>query len=141
MGISGISDYSSLFANYKVPEIREADLEQLKRAEALAGSARKVQESGAQLAEKSQDVDLSIEEKEPLRPGVTGPTEITLSFDSGEDSHYIGRDSDIEALDMQKAISDMKKDQVLQQYQYFVGRSENLFHKNDGGDGLVFMKF
>lgn len=30
-------------------------------------------------------------------------------------------DSDIKSLDMEKAISDMRKDQVLQQYQFFVG--------------------
>lgn len=29
--------------------------------------------------------------------------------------------SDITSLDVEKAISDMKKDQVLQQYQFFVG--------------------
>ena len=34
-----------------------------------------------------------------------------------------GADSDITKLDMEKAISDMKKDSVLEQYQFFVGRS------------------
>ena len=29
--------------------------------------------------------------------------------------------SDIASLDVEKAVSDMKKDQVLQQYQFFVG--------------------
>ena len=32
-----------------------------------------------------------------------------------------GIDSDIESLDAKKAVSDLEKDQVLQQYQYFVG--------------------
>lgn len=35
-----------------------------------------------------------------------------------------GADSDLANLDMQKAISDMKKDGVLQQYQYFVGTQD-----------------
>ena len=35
-----------------------------------------------------------------------------------------GADSDLAGLDMQKAISDMEKDQVLQQYQYFVGTQD-----------------
>lgn len=34
-----------------------------------------------------------------------------------------GADSDIYNLDMTKAISDLQKDQVLQQYQFFVGES------------------
>ena len=32
-----------------------------------------------------------------------------------------GADSDISKLDVEKALSDLKKDQVLQQYQFFVG--------------------
>ena len=32
-------------------------------------------------------------------------------------------DSDIRSLDVQKAVSDMKKDEVLHQYQFFVGHS------------------
>lgn len=35
-----------------------------------------------------------------------------------------GSESDIKGLDVEKAISDMKKDQVLQQYQFFVGESQ-----------------
>ena len=34
-----------------------------------------------------------------------------------------GADSSLETLDMERAISDMKKDQLLQQYQFFVGSS------------------
>ena len=42
-------------------------------------------------------------------------------------SHELkGADSDIYSLDTQKAISDLDKDQILQQYQYFVG------NKNQG---------
>ncbi len=34
-----------------------------------------------------------------------------------------GADSDIRSLDVEKAVSDMRKDEVLHQYQYFVGDS------------------
>lgn len=37
---------------------------------------------------------------------------------------YIGTDCCPDNPDIQKAISDMKKDQVLQSYQYFVGNPE-----------------
>lgn len=37
------------------------------------------------------------------------------------DKELIGRDADIRQLDVEKAVSSMKKDSVLQGYQYFVG--------------------
>lgn len=41
------------------------------------------------------------------------------------DAEYelVGADSDIAKLDVTRAVSDMRKDQVLQQYQFFVGTS------------------
>ncbi|MGN1147736.1 MAG: hypothetical protein ACI4TB_04890 [Lachnospiraceae bacterium] len=138
MGIGGVSDYSSLFRNYRVPEIPSVDVEQVKRAEA-AGAQQPVQELKPQ--QTSQDIDLSIEEKQPAKPGITDVNNISLTFNAGDDYGYIGKDSDLNSLDMQKAISDMKKDQVLQQYQYFVGNAENLLPKNASEDGLVFLKF
>lgn len=139
MGINGISDYSSLFANYKVPEIPSVDLEQVKRAEAVPAVAQPLQQAETQT--DARDIDLSIEESVPARKPVADVREISLTFNAGEDYGYIGKDSNIEDLDMQKAISDMKKDQVLQQYQYFVGKAENLFPHNSGEDGKVFLKF
>lgn len=47
--------------------------------------------------------------------------DISITFHKQDDFGYIGRDSDIRSLDVEKAISDMCKDQILQQYQYFVG--------------------
>lgn len=44
-----------------------------------------------------------------------------------------GVDSDIVSLDVEKALSDMKKDQILQQYQFFVGESQS-------GYGLLEMR-
>ena len=66
--------------------------------------------------------------------------DLSLSFNLQEDYGYLGKDSNIENLDVQKAISDMRKDQVLQQYQYFVGDSRKLLQKASE-DGLVFLKF
>ena len=37
------------------------------------------------------------------------------------DKELIGSESDINGLDVQKEVSDMQKDSILQQYQYFVG--------------------
>lgn len=132
MGIGGVSDYSNLFRNYKVPEIPAVDYRRLSKAEEMSPQTEQAEQS-------SRDIDLTIEEKQPKRPGPTDVNEISLSFNRGEDYGYIGNDSDIAALDMQKAISDMQKDKVLQQYQYFVGESQNLQSANE--DGIVIVKF
>lgn len=67
------------------------------------------------------------------------PSEVSLTFNTHEDFDYLGSSSDIRGLDMEKAISDMKKDQILKQYQYFVGSSKNIFGSLD--DGFVIPKF
>ena len=42
-------------------------------------------------------------------------------YNPDENFELKGIDSDINKLDVQKAISELDKDQVLQQYQFFVG--------------------
>lgn len=156
MRIGGVSDYSSMFSNYKVPEIPSVDIKKLTRGEALTNSqASQSQEATGQVnsiqsnrisqadtqTKSVNDIDLSIEENIPVRKPNADVREISLTFNAREDFGYIGQDSDIENLDMQKAISDMKKDGILQQYQYFVGSAENLLPKNITEDGAVFLKF
>ena len=137
MGIGPISDYNSFFANYKVPEIPTVGLDSVRRPEAVLVNE---QTTGTQPKQTVNGIDLSIEEK-PIERSNVSVHDMSLSFNVNEDYGYIGRDSEIENLDMQKAISDMKKDQVLQQYQYFVGSANDLFSTDTGKDGLVFMKF
>ncbi len=135
MGINGISDYSSLFINYRVPEIPSVDFEQIKKADTPTDVISREEPT------VSPDIGLTIEVKESAKQESIDLRELSLTFNAGEDFGYIGRDSDIHGLDIQKAISDMKKDQVLQQYQYFVGSSETLFPKDSSEDGHVFLKF
>ena len=42
-------------------------------------------------------------------------------------------------MDVEKAIDDMRKDKVLQQYQYFVGNARNI--QTESADGVVVRKF
>ena len=52
-----------------------------------------------------------------------------------DDFGYIGKDKDIHNLDVEKAVSEMQKDKVLQQYQFFVDAGEAdrvLFGSEDG---------
>ena len=64
---------------------------------------------------------------------------VSLTFHKEESFDYIGNDSSLDNLDMQKAVSDMKKDHVLQEYQYFVGSARNLFGEQTP-DGMVLLK-
>lgn len=63
---------------------------------------------------------------------------ISLDFSVDKELAMKGQDSDINSLDIQKAVSDMQKDQALMQYQYFVGDSQNIMNSDDG---IVVRKF
>ena len=128
----GISDYSSYFQNYRIPDIPEVKPVQLQQQEQL-------QQQSVELNEKKV-----IAEQEPVRNPVGRNADlenISLKFNTGEDYGYIGKDSDLAQLDMQKAISDMQKDSILQQYQYFVGSAQNIVTDNIFDDGIVVPKF
>lgn len=62
---------------------------------------------------------------------------ISLSLKSSSDFAMKGRNSSLSDLDMEKAVSDMQRDQSLMQYQYFVGNS-NVIRQDD--DGVVLQK-
>ncbi len=134
MGINGISEYGNMSFSYKIPEIPAVDYEKVNSAQDAVKAPKAVEV-------KPQDIALSIEEK---NSNISKPSakvqDLSLSFNLQEDYGYLGKDSNIENLDVQKAISDMRKDQVLQQYQYFVGDSRKLLQKASE-DGLVFLKF
>ena len=66
--------------------------------------------------------------------------QVSLKFNKEDSFDYIGMDSSLDNLDMQKAISDMQKDQVLQNYQYFVGSTGNLYGETPPEDGMVVLK-
>ena len=66
---------------------------------------------------------------------------ISLSFNKEDDYGYIGRDSSLVQLDIEKALSDMKKDSVLEEYQFFVGSAGALGKPQVSEDGIVIPKF
>ena len=71
-------------------------------------------------------------EEVDLRPRATDPNSVSLTFDKNSDFSYIGRDKDLNDLDIEKAISDMKQDGILKEYQYFVGSASNVYSSEDG---------
>lgn len=67
--------------------------------------------------------------------------DISLDFNTGDTYDYIGKERDITLLDMDQALSDVKKDQILDQYRYFVGDASIIGRINHSSeDGIVIVK-
>ena len=75
---------------------------------------------------------VTIEPIEDRRSRSVDPNEVSLSFNKNNDYGYIGKDKDLSLLDMEQAISMMRQDSILQDYQYFVGSSKDIFNSEDG---------
>jgi len=113
VGVNGIHNYAGIIRDYRFPALESEKLspQEGEQAETTV-PALETHEAASSAAGRRQDAELDG---------------ISVVFNRRDDFGYIGKDSDIHALDMEKAISDMKKDKVLQQYQYFVGSSRNLY--------------
>lgn len=127
--IGVIGDYSSFLQNYSVPTIPRVKVDEILQPERVAEAVETsvvsdIREEASYTAPERKDAPLE---------------DISLTFNKQESFGYIGRDSDIQSLDVQKAVSDMRKDSVLQQYQYFVGSARNLMAQS--ADGAVIAKF
>ena len=125
MGIQFYNGLSS-FANYDlykrdIPQVNANELNNEENVNKVAEAKESIEtHSPAQLSQ--------IEN----RSNVADLENISLTFNKEESFDYIGSDASIKSLDMQKAISDMKKDSILEEYQYFVGNSKNLYADADG---------
>lgn len=81
---------------------------------------------------RNQQLAVTTQEKAAKRESVIEQEEVPVeqtfsSFDFAQtyrpDATYElkGEDSDVSRLDVEKTLSDLEKDKVLEQYQYFVG--------------------
>ena len=86
--------------------------------------------------EKQQNINqapaISIEPVVDNRPKSANLDDVSMTFNRQENYGYIGKDRDVSLLDMEKAISMMRQDSALQDYQYFVGNSRDIFNSEDG---------
>lgn len=115
MNISGIRTYAG-FYDYNTIKNQEARNQQIAEAKAQAAETLAVQEE-QQCKEANQAIAA------PMKPD-NGASEYAKQYQPDATYELKGVDSDIANLDVEKALSDMKKDQVLQQYQFFVGESK-----------------
>ena len=120
-GFGGISSYYN--RAYEIPTVTPQEVKKQDELQQTVPSLKaEVLETQA-LDNRSRTADLE---------------NISLTFNKEESYDYLGSESSLSGLDMQKAISDMKRDSVLQEYQYFVGNSQNLFA--NPADGIVIPK-
>lgn len=135
MTVGGIYDsFQSSYGMQRIPSVTDKQPVKSGRPD---GQQEEVKVSGL-----SDNLSSSAAEPEKFnRAGRIADLEnISLKFNKEDNFDYIGNDSSLDNLDMQKAISDMRKDQVLQGYQYFVGSSRNLFGGQSSEDGVVILK-
>jgi hypothetical protein len=124
MRINAITDYSSILQNYRVPEIPSVSLDEVKLQD-----QRKAQES------VSSPVASPVSEQ--IRPRRDAALE-DISLGAQKEFGYIGKDSDLLALDREGIASENQKDQILQQYRFFAGTQSSALV--DNSDGIVVAK-
>lgn len=75
----------------------------------------------------------------PRAPKTANLEDISLTFNKQDDFGTIGRDADIARLDMDKVVSDSKRESILSGYRTFVGPTpEQMVAEYE--DGLVRLK-
>lgn len=112
MNISGIRtnagfyDYNSI----KINEVRSQQIQEAKESSQIpvTNTAEPKDNGDARQIPKVQQEDQEI-------------VDFNARYQPDASYELKGIDSDLSKLDVEKALSDLKKDQVLQQYQFFVG--------------------
>lgn len=140
MGIGGVSNHGGYIQNYKIPSVPVPRPEQTAEepsGQAAEASLQNLENSENPVVIPSPDIHEDTSVQVPARKDAR-LEDLSLTLQKPENRDLSGRGSDIRSLDVEKALSDMRKDELLQQYQYFVGRSQNLMTENQ--DGAVFKK-
>ncbi len=114
MSIDRISPYGGFYDRYKVAEIQRVSVEDVKKQDEQLDKQQGVQRS---VVTAQNDI---TQETFAQAPKTAKLEDISLSFNVNETYGYIGKDADLQKLDITSAISDVQKDKVLEQYQYFV---------------------
>lgn len=126
-GMNNIPSYQG----YHRPEIPAVTEEEVRRQDAERQAVRQTE-----LPDYSE---LTALKEQDTRSRTADLENISLTFHKSESFDYLGSESSIDNLDVQKALSDMRRDSVLQEYQYFVGSAQNFSFRSE--DGTVIPKF
>lgn len=129
MGIQFLSGFGNMQSYYRTSEIPQVSIEEAKKQQKELEKEALVQPYSSQETQPAVD----------NRSRTADLENISLTFNKEESYDYIGSESGLANLDVQKAVSDMKKDSVLQEYQYFVGSAQSLLLETQ--DGVVIPKY
>ena len=137
MTVGGI--YDSFHNSYGVQQIQTTYVDNAEKVDRQVDDAeRSRQRDPSGPSDNLTSVPEPAQENQASR--IADLEQVSLKFNKEDSFDYIGMDRSLNNLDMQKAISDMQKDQVLQSYQYFVGSAGNLFGEDSSDDGMVVLK-
>ncbi len=90
----------------------------------------------AQEQAPKQDENLSRNEQLPVEQNFTS-YDYAKGYQPDETYELKGADSDITKLDVEKILSDLEKDKVLEQYQYFVGDQAHVIAADMNTDNKI----
>ncbi len=114
MNVSGVRPYAG-FYQYNSIKLNEARNTQIAAAEAVNSQTAPANQNASAQQETNQVVAVAE------RPEQTFSSyDFAQQYNPDETFDLKGANSDINMLDVQKAVSDLDKDTMLQQYQYFV---------------------
>ena len=119
MNVSGVSPTAGI---YSYNSIR---LNELRNQQIMASKEAHMQQP--------EEPELKIDESVQLEQTYTS-YDYAQEYRTGETYELKGEDSDINTLDVAKAVSDLDKDQILQQYQYFVGEASYAAAKENAAE-------
>ncbi len=133
MALSGIYGYglspyisNSLNSNEDIAVNQQEDAA-VAGVNALKEHAAQAEASAAQQeAQANEKVGNNVK-----APKVSNPNDFTFDFRKNNPYNLVGATSPVEDIDVEKAVSDMKKEVVLDQYKFFVGDA-NLGTDADG---------
>ena len=111
--ITGYPSYLGKYNSYSVPMAEEDYQPQKDQSESQMNLNADAEHAPSPAAVYTPSANASVHQ---IAESFTGRDRVLSDFSYG---------SEIETLDMQQAISAMKGDRLLQEYQYFVGAGQN----------------
>lgn len=134
MTIGNIPGFGNMYGNYSMNRIPSVDASQVEKAPEKQQDPKRVAP-----AKEESLVDIPLVKPEPVERPSIKLEDVSLTFNREETFDYLGSESSLSSLDMDKAISDMKKDQILSDYSYFVGTAPTAV-QTASEDGIVIAK-
>ena len=127
MRIGNYFDHSQIYNDYSSLKVRES-LAEIKKPEEVKASEESLNAASAQ--------EKAASESAVKRERLLGLEDISITFNKNDDFDIIGKTSDITDLDLQKAVSISKKDDILNNYK----TAENALPVYAGEEGTVIAK-